>query len=56
MHFLVFRGRVNRWYWSLYASNGEKIADSAEGYMNKDDCKHGIALVRSASMAPIRES
>lgn len=55
MHFTVYKGSNGQWYWTLYASNGERIADGAEGYWNKQDCLHGIALVKSATYAPIRE-
>ena len=33
--------------WRLRANNGEIIADSGEGYNDKDDCEHGIDLVKS---------
>jgi uncharacterized protein len=32
--------------WRLRAANGEIIADSGEGYNDKDDCEHGIDLVK----------
>jgi uncharacterized protein len=33
--------------WHLRANNGEIIADSGEGYNDRDDCEHGIELVKS---------
>ena len=33
--------------WRLRANNGEIIADSGEGYNDRDDCEHGIDLVKS---------
>ncbi len=30
--------------WRLKADNGQKIADSGEGYKNKADCESGIKL------------
>jgi uncharacterized protein YegP (UPF0339 family) len=35
--------------WRLRANNGEIIADSGEGYNDKDDCEHGIELVQTQS-------
>ena len=35
------------WRWTFYASNGKKVADSAEGYKNRQDCLHGIMLMKS---------
>jgi uncharacterized protein YegP (UPF0339 family) len=55
MFFHLYRDVANQWRWILYATNGRKIADSAEGYFNKADCLSGIRLVKLASGAPIRE-
>jgi uncharacterized protein len=35
--------------WRLRANNGEIIADSGEGYNDKDDCEDGIELVKTQS-------
>ena len=35
------------WRWRLRAANGQIIATSGEGYINKADCLHGISLVQS---------
>jgi len=32
MRFKVYKDRKGEWRWTLYAANGRKIADSAEGY------------------------
>lgn len=56
MRFVLYRDRIGNWRWTLYASNGNKIADSGEGYVNKTDAKHGIDLVKSTnSMTPVIE-
>jgi hypothetical protein len=31
----VYRDADDEWRWSAQASNGEKVADSGEGYLNK---------------------
>jgi hypothetical protein len=38
-----------------YGVNGNKLADSGEGYVNKRDCKRGIDLVKSSSTALVYE-
>lgn len=45
--FQVYKDRAGEWRWRLRADNGEIIADSAEGYVNKSDCKHGVDLVKT---------
>lgn len=35
--------------WRLRANNNGIIADSGESYRDKDDCEHGIELVKTQS-------
>jgi uncharacterized protein YegP (UPF0339 family) len=52
--FQVFKNRKGEYRWRLRAANNEIIADSAESYIRKRDCLHGMRLVRSqASKAKI---
>lgn len=52
--FEVFRDRADEWRWRLVASNGEIIADSAEGYASKQGAQRGIESVkRVAGDAPV---
>lgn len=44
-----------QWRWTLFAANNKRIADSGEGYHNKNDCLHAIGLVKVSSQAPFRE-
>jgi uncharacterized protein YegP (UPF0339 family) len=54
--FVVYKDRAGEWRWNFRASNGKKIADSGEGYHNKQDCLHGIELIKEeASDAEIEE-
>ncbi|MFE1602561.1 YegP family protein [Methylobacterium sp. ID0610] len=53
MRFELFRDADGHWRWRLRATNGEVIADSAEGYARRQDCEHGIALVKGAGQAPV---
>jgi uncharacterized protein YegP (UPF0339 family) len=48
MWFQLYRDRSNEWRWRLKAQNGRIIADSAEGFINKNDCLGAIGLVKSA--------
>lgn len=51
MYFIVFKDVQQQWRWNLNADNHKKIADGAEGYVNKQDCLHGIALVKAHAAA-----
>ncbi|WP_440976318.1 YegP family protein [Pseudoxanthomonas winnipegensis] len=56
MYFKLYKDNSGYWRWTLYASNGRKIADSGEGYNSKSDAQNGIDLVRSTnSSTPVRE-
>jgi uncharacterized protein YegP (UPF0339 family) len=55
--FELYRDSQNQWRWRFVASNGRTIADSGEGYHNKQDCLDGITLVKTdAPGAPVEES
>jgi uncharacterized protein YegP (UPF0339 family) len=55
MYFKIYRDKAGYWRWTLRAANHEKVADSAEGYVNRAGCLHGIDLVKSAWNAPVYE-
>lgn len=52
--FEIFQDEKNQWRWHLKAANGKIIADSAEGYVRKSDCEHGISLIKK--LAPQAEA
>lgn len=57
MKFELFKDSSGEWRWRLKASNGKIVADSAESYVNKSDCEHGIDLVKGVtSETPIIEA
>jgi uncharacterized protein YegP (UPF0339 family) len=56
MYYNVYKDAAGQWRWRLYAANYKIIADSGEGYFNKADCLSAIALIKSSTTAPIRES
>lgn len=53
--FVMYVDHTGEYRWYLMAENNEKIADSAEGYKAREDCEHGIKLIkRLASNARIQ--
>jgi len=56
MVFEMYRSTKNgQWYWRLRTANNRIVADSAEGYHNKEDCRLGIMIVKAAHAAPVEE-
>jgi uncharacterized protein YegP (UPF0339 family) len=49
MTFEVYQDESDEWRWRLKAGNSEIIATSSEGYVSKNDCDAGVALVRSCN-------
>ncbi|MGU3359276.1 YegP family protein [Methylobacterium sp. M6A4_1b] len=52
MRFELFRDSAGGWRWRLRSQNGNVVADSAEAYVRREDCEHGIALVKGSATAP----
>lgn len=55
MTYYIYKDRDSEWRWQLKASNGRIIADSGEGYRNRQDCLAGIQLVKESAQAPVLE-
>ena len=53
MSYYIYKDSQSHWRWYLQAANGRKLADSGEGYWNKQDCLNAIGLVKGSSAAPI---
>ena len=53
--YIVFQDVSGEWRWQLRAGNRRIIADSGEGYRDKQDCLHAIALVKDSKDAPVKE-
>jgi uncharacterized protein YegP (UPF0339 family) len=49
MYFVLYKDVQGYWRWTLYAANNLKIANSGEGYWNKNDAQHGIDLVKGTN-------
>lgn len=56
MYYQVYKDRLSNWRWRYVANNGKIIADSAEGYINKADCFHGVSLMKGSFNSPVYES
>lgn len=55
MYYVIYKDAAGYWRWTLYAANHRKIADSGEGYANKQDCLNAIQLAKRSSEAPVYE-
>jgi uncharacterized protein len=53
--YVVYEDASKEWRWQLRAGNNRIIADSGEGYHNKQDCLHAITLVKGSKDAPVKE-
>ena len=55
MYYKIYKDTAGYWRWRYISSNGRIIADSAEGYWNKQDALNGIYIMRGSSDSPIYE-
>jgi uncharacterized protein YegP (UPF0339 family) len=55
MAYYVYKDNAGYWRWRLLAANNHIVADSSEGYFNKQDCLAAIKLVKSSNSAPVYE-
>lgn len=53
MRFELHKDHGGDWRWRLRATNGNVVADSAEGYRRREDCERGIELVKASADAPV---
>jgi uncharacterized protein len=53
MRFHVYQDTRKEWRWRLLAANNRTIADSGEGYHNKQDCLHAIRLITGTANIPV---
>ena len=44
--FEIYKDERREFRWRFKANNGEILAESAEGYNNRDNCEHAIILVK----------
>jgi uncharacterized protein YegP (UPF0339 family) len=55
MRFHVYKDTAGYLRWRLLAGNNKTIADSGEGYHNKQDCLHAIGLITGTAKIPVYE-
>jgi uncharacterized protein YegP (UPF0339 family) len=55
MAYYIHQDAQGYWRWYLLAANHRRIANSGEGYHNKQDCRDAIALVKGSGYAPVYE-
>jgi uncharacterized protein len=51
----LYQDAAAEWRWQLRAANQRIIADSGEGYCDKQDCLHAITLVKNSKDTPVKE-
>lgn len=56
MIFYIYIDANRQWRWRLAAANGRIVANSGEGYHNRQDCLSAISLVKSTALTPVREA
>jgi uncharacterized protein YegP (UPF0339 family) len=54
--FHLYKDAAGEWRWRLLAGNKRIVADSGEGYKNRQDCVHGIELVKGSKDASVKDS
>ena len=55
MTYYIYKDAAGQWRWRLVASNNRNIANSGEGYHNKEDCRAAVELVKNSGDAPVVE-
>lgn len=55
MKYCIYKDAKGEWRWYLRAANGNKLADSGEGYKNRKDCENAIESVKGSKNAPVEE-
>jgi uncharacterized protein YegP (UPF0339 family) len=51
--FQMYEDAAGEWRWRLVAGNDRIIADSGEGYRHRQDCLHGIEMVKDSKDARV---
>jgi uncharacterized protein YegP (UPF0339 family) len=55
MGYYIYEDKEGYWRWYLLGTNHRRIAVSAGGYLDKQDCRDGIALVKGSADTPVYE-
>ena len=44
--FEIYQDAKSEFRWRFQANNGKVLAESQEGYLNRDNCRHAIILIK----------
>jgi uncharacterized protein YegP (UPF0339 family) len=55
MTYSVYKDAGGQWRWRLLAANNRIVADSGEGYHNKQDCLAAVELIKNSKDATVTE-
>ncbi|HEU4880919.1 MAG TPA: DUF1508 domain-containing protein [Longimicrobium sp.] len=55
MKYCTYQDKAGEWRWYLQAANGKRLADSGEGYKNKQDCLDAIDKVKGSKDAKVED-
>ncbi|MGZ9809502.1 YegP family protein [Pseudoroseicyclus sp. H15] len=55
MAYKIYKDKGGEWRWHYKSGNGNIIADSGEGYVNKADCERGIEIMKNSSGDAVEE-
>jgi len=55
MSYHIYKDPAGHFRWRLLAANNRIIANSGEGYHNKQDCQSAITFVKGSANAPVIE-
>jgi uncharacterized protein len=44
--FEIYQDAKHEFRWRFHANNGRVLAESREGYLNRDNCRHSIILIK----------
>ena len=55
MTFQIYVDNSGEWRWRLRAENGRILADSGEGYHNRQDCWNVVELIKDSAEFAIME-
>jgi len=51
--FEIYQDKRKEWRWRIRAANNKVICVSSEGYKNRADADHSIAIVKEAGVFPV---
>ena len=56
MQFHIFQDAKLEWRWQLSGDDGKKVADSGDGYRDKEACLDSISAVKASDEAIVLEN